>query len=127
MSLATGTLGVSLIAFSLSRFFWFSLFLMLSAGFGLAVQIGASNTVLQTLVDEDKRGRVMSIYVMAFRGMMTFGSLLAGGLASMIGAPNTLIIGGASCILGSLMFAQKLPVLRQMARPIYVKMGIISK
>ena len=127
MSLATGTLGVSLIAFSLSRVFWLSLFLMFLAGFGLAVQIGAGNTVVQTLVDEDKRGRVMSIYVMAFRGMMTFGSLLAGGLASMIGAPNTLIIGGTSCILGSLMFAQKLPVLRQMARPIYVKMGIISK
>jgi len=127
MALATGTLGVSLILFSLSRVFCFSLFLMMVAGFGLTVQIGAGNTVLQTMVDEDKRGRVMSLYVMAFRGMMTFGSLLAGGLASKIGAPNTLIIGGTSCILGSLMFAKRLPLLRRMVRPIYEKMGIVSE
>jgi hypothetical protein len=79
------------------------------------------------VVDEDKRGRVMSFYVMAFRGMTPFGSLLAGGLANKIGAPNTLMIGGISCILGSLVFARKLPLLRQMVRPIYVKMGIVSE
>jgi MFS family permease len=101
--------------------------LMLLTGFGMIVQMASSNTVLQTVVDEDKRGRVMSFYAMAFRGMAPFGSLLAGGLASKIGAPNTLMIGGISCILGSLVFARKLPLLRQMVRPIYVKMGIVSE
>jgi MFS family permease len=127
IALAASLFGIGLIAFSLSRIFWFSLFLMLLTGFGMIVQMASSNTVLQTVVDEDKRGRVMSFYAMAFRGMTPFGSLLAGGLANKIGAPNTLMIGGISCILGSLMFARKLPLLRQMVRPIYVKMGIISE
>ena len=127
IALAAGLFGIGLIAFSLSRIFWFSLFLMLLTGFGMIVQMASSNTILQTVVDEDKRGRVMSFYAMAFRGMAPFGSLLAGGLASKIGAPNTLMIGGISCILGSLMFARKLPLLRQMVRPIYVKMGIVSE
>jgi MFS family permease len=127
IALAASLFGIGLIAFSLSRIFWFSLFLMLLTGFGMIVQMASSNTVLQTVVDEDKRGRVMSFYAMAFRGMTPFGSLLAGGLASKIGAPNTLMIGGISCILGSLVFARKLPLLRQMVRPIYVKMGIVSE
>jgi len=81
---------------------------------------------LQTIVEDDKRGRVMSFYTMAFMGMAPFGSLVAGGLASKIGAPNTLLIGGVCCVLGSFMFAKKLPLLREMIRPIYVKMGIVS-
>lgn len=127
ISLAAGLFGIGLIAFSLSRILWFSLFLMLLTGFGMIVQMASSNTILQTVVDEDKRGRVMSFYAMAFRGMTPFGSLLAGGLASKIGAPNTLMVGGISCILGSLFFARKLPLLRQMVRPIYVRMGIVSE
>ena len=91
------------------------------------MQFASSNTVLQTIVDEDKRGRVMSFYAMALRGMAPFGSLLAGGLAGRIGAPNTLMIGGVSCFLGALVFARKLPLLREMVRPIYVRMGIVSE
>lgn len=106
---AAGIFGLGLMAFSLSRFFWVSLFFMLLSGFGMIVQHASTNTVLQTVVDEDKRGRVMSLYVMAFRGMAPFGSLLAGGLASKIGAPNTILVGGLSCILGSLLFAMNLP------------------
>jgi MFS family permease len=125
--LAAGVFGVGLIAFSLSRILWASLILMLLIGFGMMVQMASSNTVLQTVVDEDKRGRVMSFYAMAFRGMVPFGSLLAGGLASTIGAPNTLMIGGISCILGSLLFARQLPLLRDILRPIYIKMGILEE
>ncbi len=69
----------------------------------------------------------MSLYIMAFRGMTTFGSLLSGALASRIGAPRTLMIGGASCVLGSLLFARKLAALRQMGRPVYERLGIVSK
>jgi MFS family permease len=119
--------GIGLIAFSLSRLFWFSLLMMLLIGFGMMVQMASSNTVLQTIVEEDKRGRVMSFYTMAFMGMVPFGSLLAGSLANMIGAPNTVMIGGVTCILGSISFAKKLPTLRKIIRPIYVEKGIISE
>jgi MFS family permease len=96
-------------------------------GFGMMVQMASSNTILQTIVEDDKRGRVMSLYAMAFMGMAPFGSLLAGSLASKIGAPNTLIIGGVSCILGSFMFMKILPSLRTMVRPIYIRKGILSE
>ena len=127
IALATGVFGIGLMAFSLSRVFWFSLFLIFLTSFGMMVQFASSNTILQTIVDEDKRGRVMSFYAMALRGMAPFGSLLAGGLAGKIGAPNTLMIGGGSCFLGALVFARKLPLLREMVRPIYVRMGIVSE
>jgi MFS family permease len=119
--------GISLIAFSLSRLFWLSLFIMPLIGFGMLVQMASSNTVLQTIVEEDKRGRVMSFYTMAFMGMVPFGSLLAGSLADIIGAPNTVMIGGIACIVGSVMFAKRLPSLRRVVRPIYVQKGIISE
>jgi MFS family permease len=125
IALATGVFGIGLIAFSLSRVFWFSLFLIFLTSFGMMVQFASSNTILQTIVDEDKRGRVMSFYAMALRGMAPFGSLLAGSVAGKIGAPNTLMIGGGACFLGALVFARKLPLLRQMVRPIYVRMGIV--
>jgi len=119
--------GIGLIAFSLSHLFWLSLLFMLLTGFGMMVQMASSNTVLQTIVEEDKRGRVMSFYTMAFMGMVPFGSLLAGGLANKIGAPNTVMMGGVACILGSAMFAKKLPSLRKIVRPIYVEKGIVSE
>jgi MFS family permease len=125
--ISSGTFGIGLIAFSLSRVFWLSMLSMLVTGFGMMVQMASSNTVLQTIVDEDKRGRVMSFYAMAFMGMVPFGNLLGGGLASLIGAPGTVMFGGAACILGSFLFARKLPLLREMIRPIYIKMGIMSE
>jgi MFS family permease len=106
--LAAGIFGMGLIPFAFSRSYELSLFLMLVAGFGMIVQFASSNTVLQTIVEEDKRGRVMSLYAMAFRGMTPFGSLLAGTLASAVGAPNTLMIGGVSCVLGSIFYARNL-------------------
>ena len=87
--------GAGLIGFSLSRSLWLSLLLLVVTGLGFMVQMAASNTLLQTLVDDDKRGRVMSFYTMSIMGITPFGSLLAGGLASRIGAPHTLLFGGA--------------------------------
>ena len=127
IAIASGIFGVGLISFSLSHALWLSLSLLLLTGFGMMVHMVSSNTILQTMVDDDKRGRVMSLYVMAFMGMAPFGSLAGGSLAGSIGAPSTLIIGGASCILGSFLFMKKLPSLREMGRPIYIKKGILSE
>jgi MFS family permease len=125
--IASSTFGVGLIAFSFSRYIQLSLCMMLLIGFGMIVQMASSNTILQTIVDEDKRGRIMSFYAMAFMGMAPFGSLLAGSLASRIGAPDTLIISGAACIIGSFLFLRKLPLIRKIVRPIYLQMGIIRE
>ena len=124
IALAPGILGTGLIALSLSRVLPLSLLTMLLIGFGTILQIAGSNTFLQTIVDDDKRGRVMSIYTMAFLGIIPFGNLLGGALADRIGAPNTLIIAGSACILGSVVFAQQLPNLRRLVRPLYTKLGI---
>jgi MFS family permease len=125
--LASALFGVGLIAFSHSRFLPLSLVLMLLIGFGMIVEMAASNTVLQTIVDDDKRGRVMSFYAMSFMGMVPFGSLLSGFLASKIGSPDTLLVGGLACIAGAAAFALKLPALRERARPTYVRMGIVPE
>ena len=125
--IAAGTFGIGLIAFSLSRTLWLSLFSMFVTGAGLMVQMGASNTLIQTIVDDEKRGRVMSFYVMAFLGTAPFGSLMAGTLSARIGAPRTLLIGGVCCIAGALWFASTLPTLRQAIHPIYIRMGILPE
>jgi MFS family permease len=125
--LATTLFGIGLIAFSHSRVLPLSLCLMLITGFGMIVEMAASNTVLQTIVDDDKRGRVMSYYAMSFMGMVPFGSLLSGFLASKIGAPDTLLIGGLACVAGAVAFAVKLPALRERARPTYMRMGIVPE
>ena len=114
--MATTIFGVGLIAFSLSRNFLLSLLLITMAGFGMMVQTASCNTVLQTIVDDDKRGRVMSFYAMSFMGTAPFGSLLAGSLASMMNAPSTLLIGGTSCIIGAVIFASRLPSQRELFR-----------
>ena len=123
--LSAGIFGLGLIAFSLSRYFAVSLVLMVVVGLGMMLQMATSNTILQTIVDDDKRGRVMSIYTMAFMGAAPFGSFIAGLLAKIIGAPNTILAGGICCIIGALIFVRKLPELRKALRPIYVKLGFI--
>ncbi|MDD5622931.1 MAG: MFS transporter, partial [Actinomycetota bacterium] len=127
LAAATGIFGVSLILFSTSRNLWFSLFMMLIGGFGMLIHIAASNTILQTITEDDKRGRVMSFFTMAFMGMTPFGNLLEGALANWIGAPNTLLISGGICILGTIIFSIKLPAIRKIVRPVYIKKGIISE
>ncbi len=125
--LMAGMFGAGLIAFSFSRLLWLSLLLMVVTGLGFMVQMAASNTVLQNIVDEDKRGRVMSFYTMAFMGTAPFGSLLAGSVAAKIGAPHTLLFGGLGCLLGALWFARTLPSLRRDVRPIYIRIGILPQ
>jgi len=113
ITLAATLFGAGLMAFALSRVLWLSLALMVLTGFGMMVLMAASNTILQTRVDDDKRGRVMSLYTMAFMGTVPFGSLFAGSVASRIGAPNTLMIGGIACILGACLFSRQLASFRK--------------
>ena len=119
--------GLGLVAFSFSRVYALSLALMPIIGFGQMVLPASSNTLLQTIVDDDKRGRIMSFFTVAFIGLTPLGSLIGGSLASTIGAPLTVTIGGAACVLGGLLFARRLPVIRAKIRPIYVNMGIIPE
>ena len=127
ISWAPAVFGVGLIGLGLSKWLWLTLPLMPVIGFGLLAQLAATNTVLQTIVDDDKRGRVMSFYSMAFMGMVPLGSLLAGVLAHLVGAPMMVIFGGACCIAGSIVFARELPALRALVHPIYVRKGIIPE
>ena len=127
IALSSGIFGIGVISFGLSKTMLFSMPVIFMVGFAMMVQMAASNTVLQTVVEEDKRGRVMSMYTMAFMGTVPMGSLMAGGLADKIGAPNTLLIGGICCIIGAFVFAGKLQALRKEVRPIYIKKGIIPE
>ena len=119
--------GVGLIALSLSRVFWVSLIMMVATGLGMMLVMASSNTVIQTIVDDNKRGRVMSFYAMAFMGTAPFGSLLSGGLAKIIGTPLTLTIGGVTCVIGALLYLRKLPELQKAIRPVYIRLGILPQ
>jgi len=125
--IATTLFGAGIIAFAFSGSLPLSLLFLCVTGFGGMALIASSNTILQTIVEDDKRGRVMSLFTMAFIGMAPFGSLIAGALANTIGARNTLLIGGVSCLIGGALFAAILPKIRKKIRPIYVKMGIINE
>ena len=123
--IAAAVFGVGLICFGLSSVLWLSILMMLVTGFGMMQGLTASNTILQTLVDEKMRGRVISYYTMAFVGMAPFGSLLAGAMAHAIGAQRTVIVSGIACIVGSLWFWTRLKGIRKQIRPIYERLGIV--
>lgn len=125
--IAVAILGLALISFGLSHRLWLSLVLMVFVGFGLMQGAAVSNTVIQSLVTEDKRARVMSYYTTAFFGSAPLGSLLAGTLAHRIGASHTVIITGAFCVAGSLWFAFELPKIGAIMRPIYQQKGLLPK
>jgi MFS family permease len=127
IAIATSIFSLGLLFFSFSRNIYLSVGLMLFTGFGMMMQMASTNTLLQTLVDDDKRGRVMSLYVMAFMGTAPFGSFMAGTLASTIGAPYTVLSSGIICLIGAVLFYKNLPSLRKHIRPIYVKMGILPE
>ncbi len=112
LPVALGIFGIGLIALSQSRVFWLSLPLMLLTGFGMMALMASNNTILQTIVDDDKRGRIMSLYTTSFLGIAPFGSLLAGALASRIGAPDTLMYGGIVCLLAVMLFAGKVSIVK---------------
>jgi len=125
--LAVIVFGVGLVILSFSRIFLLSMAVMIFVGMGLMLQAASSNTILQTITDDDKRGRVMSFYTMAVMGTAPFGSLMAGWLAKVIGTPFTILTGGVLSVAGALVFLRKLPELKQLVHPIYVKMGIIPE
>jgi MFS family permease len=93
----------------------------------MMIEMASTNTIIQTIVEERLRGRVMAFYAMAFLGTAPIGSLLAGVLADRIGAPATISIGGLACIVAGFWFSRKLPALSELVRPIYVARGIITE
>jgi MFS family permease len=118
--------GASLILFSFSRSLLLSVALLLPAGFCMLIQMASSNTLIQTMVPDALRGRVMSVYSMMFMGMAPFGALSAGAIAHRLGAPLTVALGGATCIVGSLVFGSKWPTLRGEARQLILAQGMRS-
>jgi MFS family permease len=127
IAIAAALFGIGLIATAVSRTIWITLPLLALAGFGMMVQMASANTVLQTLVADDKRGRIMSLYSMAFTGISPFGSLAGGAVATAIGAPATFALGGAGCLAAAAVFAGRLPRLREVVRPIYSRLGILPE
>lgn len=115
--LSAGLFGCGLIAFCLSRTFMISFVFMVVIGLGMMLQVASSNTILQSIVEDDKRGRVMSFHTMAFMGTFPLGSLLAGKLATVFGVTTTLIIGGAACVLGAFIFAGRFSKLKKALLP----------
>ncbi len=125
--LATICFAAGIATFALSSHFILSLAALTMAGFGAMTLIASCNTVLQTILDDDKRGRVMSLFTMAFLGVTPFGSLGAGTMAGILGPRATLLIGGLGCLAGAAVFAHHLPHLMEKVRPIYLRMGIIRE
>jgi MFS family permease len=125
MAITSLTFGAALIAFAFSQIFWLSMLLMLVVGFSMMQVIASGNTILQTIVDEDKRGRVMSFYTLAFIGAAPIGSLIAGALANRIGAVPTIVVCGLLCIIASLWFFGRLENIRRIVRPLYIERGIL--
>ena len=126
VALSSLGLGIGLILFSLSHLFWLSAILLLPTGFAMIVTMAASNTLIQAMVPDHLRGRVMAIYSMTFLGIAPFGALLAGILAPYLGAPNTILLGGLICIMGATIFAWRLPALRVQAQQIIPALQAVS-
>jgi MFS family permease len=126
-SIALGVFGCANVVFAFSRIVTLSLCAMVVSGIGMMTVLLACNTIMQTVVEEDKRGRVMSFHAMATLGTMPFGSLIAGTLAAHLGAPHAVLISAGCCVVGSFFFARKVPALRSASRPIYVAHGIIRE
>lgn len=119
--------GFGLVALAFSRIYALTLFLLVIMGFGMISTMASCNTMVQTIVDEDKRGRVMSLYTMAFMGAAPIGSLLVGSVSSVVGPSLAALFGGLICLAGGTVFALRLPAMRKIVRPIYRKMGIIPE
>jgi MFS family permease len=117
--------ALSVIVFAFSRLLWLSLATSITAGFGMMAHMAASNTIVQTVVDDDKRSRVMGFYTMTVLGLTPVGSLLSSGLVVLIGSPYTVAIGGVLSLVGTLYFIWWLPVLRKAARPMLEKAGVL--
>ena len=124
--IATTTFGAGLMAFSLSHVMWLSMLILPFVGAGFMVQMASTNTIIQTIVTPDLRGRVMAFYAMAFLGTAPIGSLLAGLVADRLGATHTILLGGIACLAAALWYFLKLPQIRALIRPIYIEQGILD-
>jgi MFS family permease len=120
VSICCAGFGISLIAFSFSKIFWLSAFLLIPVGFFIMLQMACSNTLIQAMVPDALRGRVMAVYSMMFMGMAPFGALLGGALADRLGAPITVATGGIASIVGAIWFGKQLPVFRGEARQLII-------
>src|SRR5689334_13351717 len=125
MAVAATTFGLGLTAFSFSRSLWLSMLVLPIVGAGMMITMAATNTIIQTVVEEDLRGRVMAFYTMAFLGTAPIGSLIAGVVADRIGPQRTILLGGLACVAAGMWFMYRLPLLRAIVRPIYVERGIL--
>ncbi len=126
IGLCAGGFGISLILFSFSRIFWLSMVLLVPVGFFIMVQMASSNTLIQSMVPDRLRGRILAVYSMMFMGMAPFGSLSAGAVAHHIGAPWTVAVGGFACIGGSIFFLMHLPSIRDEARELILAQGMTA-
>jgi MFS family permease len=127
MSISAFLFSAAIIIFAFSKNFILSMIILLFAGFGFIALIATSNTILQTITDDDKRGRVMSFFTVAFLGMAPFGSLTAGAIANKIGGPLTIMISGIISFICGIVLILRLPKLRKITRPLYIKKGIIPE
>jgi len=123
---ASAGFGITLIVFAFSKWFWISTLLLLPVGFTIMVQMASSNTLIQSMVPDRLRGRVMSVYSMMFMGMAPIGALGAGVVADRLGAPACLAIGGVMCIIGAVIFGFHLPTIRVEARRLIVAQGLVG-
>lgn len=124
VAMSCGGFGISLLLFSSSRYFWLSAVLLFPAGYSMMLQMACSNTLIQTMVPDQLRGRVMALYSMMFMGMAPFGALFGGAMADRVGAPVTVAAGGVACVLGAIWFGRALPELRIEARRLIVAQGL---
>jgi len=127
MAVCVGVFGTGCVLLGVSRTFWLSVLLMCMTGFGMMIQIVGSNTIIQTLADDSKRGRVMSFYTLALFGLPPIGSLLCGALAARVGTETVFIGSGSLALLGAFWFWKKVPEIRQSARPRLVELGMLPE
>lgn len=125
--LASLAAGAALALLAWSQRIWVALLLLVVIGYGLLVTSVSINMIIQTIVDDDKRGRVMSLYTAAFLGIAPFGSLVAGVAADVVGVAATITLGGVLCVAGALYLARQRPRIREHMRPIYSRLGIIPE
>ena len=118
--------GAALVLFSMSHWFWLSILLVMPAGFAMILQMASSNTLIQTMVPDELRGRVMAVYSMMFMGMAPFGALLSGAIAQHVGAPLTVRLGGIICLAGGAVFALTWPALRGEARQLILAQSMVG-